>query len=63
MPGPRGCINIGAGRDVTIGFIYDWLLWHERRAGCREKFFAALKWLITTILGITGIAIALKWFP
>jgi hypothetical protein len=61
--GPLGCINIGAGRDVTIGFIYDWLTWHERRARCREKFFGALKWLIATILAIMGIAIALKWLP
>jgi hypothetical protein len=32
--GPLGCIHIGTGRDVTIGFIYDWLTWHERRARC-----------------------------
>jgi hypothetical protein len=61
--GPLGCIHIGAGRDVTIGFIYDWLTWHERRARCRKNFFGTLKWLITTILGIASIIIALKWFP
>jgi hypothetical protein len=61
--GPPGCINIGAGRNVTIGFIYDWLTWHERRARCRDNIVGTLKWLIPIILTVIGIIIALKWFP
>jgi HPt (histidine-containing phosphotransfer) domain-containing protein len=37
--GSAGSISIGAEQNVTIGFIQEWLAWHDQRAAEREANF------------------------
>lgn len=37
--GPRGSIAVGTEPVVTIGFVEEWLAWHDRRKSDRESTF------------------------
>jgi hypothetical protein len=39
--GSRGAITVGTEPVVTIGFILEWLVWHDKRKAERESTFRA----------------------
>jgi hypothetical protein len=58
--GSPGCVSvIGEGRNVVIGFIQEWQLWHDRRARWRTNFIDWTKWVVGIFVAI-GIALWLR---
>ena len=64
--GSRGSISVGTENNVTIGFIQEWLAWHDHQKSEREANFrtSQIYWTRWAALAASGAALAavIGWF-
>jgi hypothetical protein len=58
--GSAGSISIGTEHTITIGFVQEWLAWHDRRKAERERAFREnqIFWTRWAALAATTVAAA-----